>query len=110
VTTARLVKPSKEAGMAREALGITEFRIHRYAQAESEFSALGRCLEKQGRDHEANGPLQAGELAQARPRGVPVLHSQPRVARPRLGSCPFVPFAATRPPRHSGFAPSVGRR
>ena len=53
----------------REALGIAYFRIHRYAEAESEFRkvlelapvddyahyALGRCLEKQGRDHEANG-------------------------------------------------------
>ena len=53
----------------REALGIAYFRIHRYAEAESEFRkvlelapaddyahyALGRCLEKQGRDQEANG-------------------------------------------------------
>jgi Flp pilus assembly protein TadD len=53
----------------REALGIAYFRIHRYAEAESEFRkvlelapvddyahyALGRCLEKQGREHEANG-------------------------------------------------------
>src|SRR5436189_6471572 len=53
----------------REALGIAYFRIHRYAEAESEFRkvlelapvddyahyALGRCLDKQGRDREANG-------------------------------------------------------
>jgi len=53
----------------REALGIAYFRIHRYAEAESEFRkvlelapvddyahyALGRCLEKQGRAREANG-------------------------------------------------------
>ena len=53
----------------REALGIAYFRIHRYAEAESEFRkvlelspaddyahyALGRALEKQGRDQEANG-------------------------------------------------------
>ena len=53
----------------REALGIAYFRIHRWEEAESEFRAvlelapaddyahyaLGRCLEKQGRDHEANG-------------------------------------------------------
>ena len=52
-----------------EALGIAYFRIHRYEEAESEFRhmlelapvddyahyALGRCLEKQGRQHEANG-------------------------------------------------------
>src|SRR6059036_758671 len=53
----------------REALGIAYFRIHRYAEAESEFRvmlelsraddyahyALGRALEKQGKDAEANG-------------------------------------------------------
>src|SRR5881628_948784 len=53
----------------REALGIAYFRIHRYQEAEEEFRAvlelsptddyahyaLGRCLEKQGREKEANG-------------------------------------------------------
>ena len=53
----------------REALGIAYFRIRRYEKAESEFRvmldlspaddyahyALGRCLEKLGRDDEANG-------------------------------------------------------
>ena len=53
----------------REALGIAYFRIRRYEEAESEFRAmlelaptddyahyaLGRCLEKQGKAHEANG-------------------------------------------------------
>lgn len=53
----------------REALGIAYFRTRRWADAESEFRvmlelsptddyahyALGRCLEKQGRDSEANG-------------------------------------------------------
>ena len=53
----------------REALGIAYFRIHRWPEAESEFRAmlelspaddyahyaLGRCLEKQGRETEANG-------------------------------------------------------
>jgi Flp pilus assembly protein TadD len=53
----------------REALGIAYFRIHRWSEAESEFRAmlelspaddyahyaLGRCLEKQGKAHEANG-------------------------------------------------------
>ena len=52
----------------REALGIAYFRIHRYDEAEAEFRAmldispaddyahyaLGRSLEKQGRDAEAN--------------------------------------------------------
>ena len=53
----------------REALGIAYFRLRRYEEAEAEFRAaleispvndyahyaLGRCLEKQGRDVEANG-------------------------------------------------------
>ena len=53
----------------REALGIAYFRLSRFAEAEEEFRAvlelsptddyahyaLGRCLEKQGRAHEANG-------------------------------------------------------
>jgi Flp pilus assembly protein TadD len=53
----------------RESLGIAYFRIGRYDEAAEEFRAmlelspaddyahyaLGRCLEKQGRDHEANG-------------------------------------------------------
>src|SRR5881409_4040719 len=53
----------------REALGIAYFRLRRYDDAEAEFRAaleispvndyahyaLGRCLEKQGRDVEANG-------------------------------------------------------
>jgi Flp pilus assembly protein TadD len=53
----------------REALGIAYFRISRWQEAESEFRAmlelapvddyahyaLGRCLEKQGRDAEAQG-------------------------------------------------------
>lgn len=58
-----------EKASIREALGIAYFRIHRYEEAASEFRemlelapnddyahyALGRCLEKLGRDHEANG-------------------------------------------------------
>jgi Flp pilus assembly protein TadD len=58
-----------EKASIREALGIAYFRIHRYAEAESEFRkmlelapvddyahyALGRCLDKLGRRHEANG-------------------------------------------------------
>lgn len=53
----------------REALGIAYFRMHRWEEAEREFRkmlelaptddyahyALGRVLEKQGRDQEANG-------------------------------------------------------
>jgi Flp pilus assembly protein TadD len=62
-------KREPEKASIREALGIAYFRIHRYAEAESEFRkmldlapaddyahyALGRCLEKRGRTHEANG-------------------------------------------------------
>src|SRR6266480_6466323 len=58
-----------EKASIREALGIAYFRIHRYAEAESEFRkmlelapvddyahyALGRCLDKLGRPTEANG-------------------------------------------------------
>jgi Flp pilus assembly protein TadD len=58
-----------EKASIREALGIAYFRIRRYREAESEFRkvlelapvddyahyALGRCLEKQGKAHEANG-------------------------------------------------------
>jgi len=60
-------EPEKES--IREALGIAYFRIKRYAEAEAEFRkmlelapvddyahyALGRCLEKLGRQAEANG-------------------------------------------------------
>ena len=56
-----------EKASIREALGIAYFRIHRYEEAASEFRkmlelapvddyahyALGRCLEKQGRQTEA---------------------------------------------------------
>jgi len=58
-----------EKASIREALGIAYFRIRRYSEAETEFRkmlelapnddyahyALGRCLEKQGKDAEANG-------------------------------------------------------
>jgi Tfp pilus assembly protein PilF len=58
-----------EKASIREALGIAYFRLHRWSQAEAEFRkvleispvndyahyALGRCLEKQGHDQEANG-------------------------------------------------------
>jgi tetratricopeptide (TPR) repeat protein len=58
-----------EKASIREALGIAYFRLNRWSQAEAEFRkaleispvndyahyALGRCLEKQGHDQEANG-------------------------------------------------------
>ena len=64
---AKRLEPAKAS--IREALGIAYFRIHRYDEAEAEFRAmldispaddyahyaLGRCLEKQGKDAEANG-------------------------------------------------------
>jgi Flp pilus assembly protein TadD len=64
---AKRLEPEKAS--IREALGIAYFRIHRWAEAETEFRAilelspaddyahyaLGRCLEKQGRPSEANG-------------------------------------------------------
>ena len=64
---AKRLEPDKAS--IRESLGIAYFRIHRYEEAEREFRAmlelspaddyahyaLGRCLEKQGKAHEANG-------------------------------------------------------
>ena len=64
---AKRLEPQKAS--IREALGIAYFRIQRWEAAEGEFRAildispaddyahyaLGRCLEKQGRRHEANG-------------------------------------------------------
>jgi len=64
---AKRLEPGKAS--IRESLGIAYFRIQRYAEAEAEFRevlalapaddyahyALGRCLEKQGRQAEANG-------------------------------------------------------
>jgi len=62
-------KREPDKASIREALGIAYFRIHRYAEAESEFRkmlelapvddyahyALGRCLDKLGKPAEANG-------------------------------------------------------
>src|SRR5438477_3062200 len=62
-------KREPDKASIREALGIAYFRIRRYDEAEREFRAmlelspaddyahyaLGRCLEKQGKDAEANG-------------------------------------------------------
>ena len=64
---AKRLEPAKAS--IREALGIAYFRIQRWHEAEAEFRAvlelnptddyahyaLGRALEKQGRDAEANG-------------------------------------------------------
>jgi Flp pilus assembly protein TadD len=64
---AKALEPDKAS--IREALGIAYFRIRDYDRAAAEFEAmlelsptddyahyaLGRCLEKQGRDAEANG-------------------------------------------------------
>src|SRR5439155_21520114 len=64
----------------REALGIAYFRIGRWGEAEAEFRkvlelsptddyahyALGRCLQKQGREHEANGHYKLASSLQPR--------------------------------------------
>jgi Flp pilus assembly protein TadD len=64
---AKRLEPDKAS--IREALGIAYFRLHRWQEAEAEFRAvlelsptdhyahyaLGRSLEKQGKDAEANG-------------------------------------------------------
>ena len=64
----------------REALGIAYFRIGRWQEAEAEFRkvlvlsptddyahyALGRCLQKQGREHEANAHYKLASSLQPR--------------------------------------------
>jgi Flp pilus assembly protein TadD len=64
---AKRLEPDKAS--IREALGIAYFRLHRWQEAEAEFRAvlelsptdhyahyaLGRALEQQGKDAEANG-------------------------------------------------------
>src|SRR4026209_2675473 len=69
VSLEKAKKREPDKASIREALGIAYFRIHRYDEAEAEFRAmldispaddyahyaLGRCLEKQGKDAEANG-------------------------------------------------------
>src|SRR5919202_3886983 len=69
VSLEKAKKREPDKASIREALGIAYFRIHRYDEAEREFRAmlelapvddyahyaLGRCLEKQGKDAEANG-------------------------------------------------------
>ena len=64
---AKRLEPEKAS--IREALGIAYFRIGRWQEAEAEFRkvldispvddyahyALGRCLQKQGKEREANG-------------------------------------------------------
>jgi len=78
-----------EKASIREALGIAYFRIHRYAEAESEFRkmlelapvddyahyALGRCLEKLGRATEANGHY---KLASSLRPGLPAYEARIR--------------------------------
>ena len=89
----------------REALGIAYFRIRRWREAEAEFRrvlelspvndyahyALGRCLEKQGRDARGEHALQARELAAAGVGPVPRAHP-----RARLGSALDESRGATR--------------
>src|ERR671939_304041 len=85
-----------EKASIREALGIAYFRIHRYEEAETEFRkllelapaddyghyALGRCLEKQGRQTEAQGQRRQRRSADPRPGHLtPVVH---RVALARV--------------------------
>ena len=83
-----------EKASIREALGIAYFRIHRWDEAEAEFRAmlelspaddyahyaLGRCLEKQGKDARGERPLQARELAAPGQRALRVAHQRPRLS------------------------------
>jgi len=82
-------KREPDKASIREALGIAYFRIRRWEEAEAEFRALlelaptndyahyalGRCLEKQGRAHEANGQY---KLANALRPGKPDYESRIR--------------------------------
>ena len=79
---AKKLEPDKAS--IREALGIAYFRIQRWQEAEAEFRAvlelspaddyahyaLGRALEKQGRDAEANGHYKLAQLALAEQRAL----------------------------------------
>ena len=79
---AKRLEPAKAS--IREALGIAYFRIQRWPEAEAEFRAvlelsptddyahyaLGRALEKQGRDVEANGHFKLASLALAGQRAL----------------------------------------
>ena len=69
VSLEKAKKREPDKASIRERLGIAYFRLRRYREAEAEFRAmlelspaddyahyaLGRCLEKQGKDAEANG-------------------------------------------------------
>jgi Flp pilus assembly protein TadD len=69
VSLERAKRREPDKASIREALGIAYFRLQRWSEAEAEFRAilelsptdhyahyaLGRALEKQGREHEANG-------------------------------------------------------
>ena len=79
---AKKLEPDKAS--IREALGIAYFRIQRWREAEAEFRAvlelspaddyahyaLGRALEKQGRDAEANGHYKLASVALAEQRAL----------------------------------------
>ena len=84
---ARRLEPGKAS--VREALGIAYFRLRRWAEAEAEFRAvlelaptddyahyaLGRALEQQGREAEANGHY---KLASSMKPGTPTYSSRIR--------------------------------
>ena len=84
---AKRLEPGKAS--IREALGIAYFRLRRWAEAEAEFRAvlelaptddyahyaLGRALEQQGREAEANGHY---KLASSMKPGTPTYSSRIR--------------------------------
>jgi Flp pilus assembly protein TadD len=89
VSLEKAKKREPDKASIREALGIAYFRIQRWEEAEAEFRAvlelaptndyahyaLGRCLEKRGRSHEANGHY---KLANSLRPGKPVYESRIR--------------------------------
>ena len=90
---AKRLEPDKAS--IREALGIAYFRLRRWDEAESEFRAvlelsptddyahyaLGRVLEKQGRDAEANGHYKLASSMKPAERELRRAHPRARVAR-----------------------------
>ena len=109
----------------REALGIAYFRIRRWSEAEAEFRkvlelspvndyahyALGRCLEKQGRDRRGEPALQARELAPAGLGPVPGAHPRARLARRACGrSCSASRARGSRPAARSAGPVRAARR
>ena len=99
---AKKLEPDKAS--IREALGIAYFRIQRWKEAEAEFRAvlelsptddyahyaLGRALEKQGRDAEANGHYKLASSLSPIERALRRADHGARRARPRTRPASYI--------------------